>query len=57
LSKEIGNTGWPKGSIPDTANVDRVLVPIGEAGMAVYQVAKNGTAKLKTVLKSLIVEP
>uniref|UniRef100_UPI00398C235C RHS repeat-associated core domain-containing protein n=1 Tax=Polaromonas sp. YR568 TaxID=1855301 RepID=UPI00398C235C len=57
LSTEIGKTGWPKGSIPDTANIDRVLVPIGEAGMAVYQVGKNGTAKLKTVLKSLLVEP
>jgi len=57
LSTEIGTTGWPKGSIPDTAHIDRVLVPVGEAGMAVYQVGKNGTAKLKTVLKSLLIEP
>ena len=30
--------------------LDRVLVPIGNNGLAVYQVAKNGTAKLRTIL-------
>jgi hypothetical protein len=34
----------------DTAHDDRNLVPVGNAGKAVYQVAKNETAKLKTVL-------
>ena len=53
LSASIGKNGFPKGSILDTAHADRVLVPIGEAGMAVYQVAKNATAKLKTVLNAL----
>ena len=42
--------GFPANAIADTAYVDRVLVPIGDNGVAVYQVAKNGTAKLKTVL-------
>ena len=50
LGKQIEKTGFPVGSILDTAHADRILVPIGENGMAVYQVAKNLTAKLKTVL-------
>ena len=54
LSKDITKNGFPKGAILDPANVDRVLVPIGNAGMAVYKVAKNGTAKLKTVLNAII---
>ncbi|MBL8279602.1 MAG: RHS repeat protein [Pelomonas sp.] len=54
LSETIGKTGFPAGSIADTAHADRVLVPIGNAGMAVYQVAKNGTAKLKTVLNEIV---
>jgi hypothetical protein len=51
LSKNITkNKGFPADAILDTARADRVLVPIGKGGMAVYQVAKNLTAKLKTVL-------
>ena len=50
LTKGISQNGLPEGTIPDTARDDRVLVPVGNAGYAVYQVAKNGTAKLKTVL-------
>lgn len=50
LSKDIKKNGFPQGSILDTANVDRVLVPVGNNGYAVYQVAKNGTAKLNTTL-------
>ena len=53
LKEKIGNSGsFPNGSISDTSRPDRVLVPIGEAGMAVFQVAKNGTAKLKTILNA-----
>ena len=50
LSKKITKEGFPANAIADTARPDRVLVPVGEGGMAVYQVAKNGTAKLQTVL-------
>ena len=50
LSKAITQNGFPAGTLPDTAYADRVLVPIGNNGMAVYQVGANGTAKLKTVL-------
>jgi RHS repeat-associated protein len=50
LSKSITQSGFPSNSILDTAHADRVLVPIGNNGLAVYQVAKNGSAKLKTIL-------
>lgn len=50
LSNSIKNHGFPVGSIKDPAYVDRVLVPIGNNGMASYKVGANGTAKLKTVL-------
>jgi hypothetical protein len=50
LTRRITDSGLPEGAIRDTARADRVLVPIGNSGMAVYQVSKNGTAKLKTVL-------
>ncbi|MCP4347388.1 MAG: RHS repeat-associated core domain-containing protein, partial [Desulfobacterales bacterium] len=50
LSKSITENGLPAGAILDSAHLDRVLIPIGNSGMAVYQIAKNGTAKLKTVL-------
>jgi RHS repeat-associated protein len=53
LGKQIEKNGWPAGTIRDTANADRVLVPAGNNGMVVYQVAKNGTAKIKTVLIGL----
>lgn len=54
LGAQIKNSGWPAGTIKDTAHIDRVLVPAGNNGMVVYQIAKNGTAKLKTVLISLL---
>lgn len=50
LSRQITASGFPAGTTRDTAHADRVLVPFGNAGYAVYQVAKNATAKLKTVL-------
>jgi len=51
LSKELTETGaFPVGTLPDTAHADRFLVPVGEGGLAVYQLLKNGTARLKTVL-------
>jgi RHS repeat-associated protein len=51
LTREITpKKGFPEGSILDTARSDRVLVPVGKGGYAVYQVLKNGTARLKTVL-------
>jgi RHS repeat-associated protein len=50
LSEKISKSGLPKGTLVDTAHADRVLVPVGENGLAVYQVLKNGTARLKTVL-------
>ncbi|TBL84035.1 RHS repeat-associated core domain-containing protein, partial [Hafnia alvei] len=53
LGKQIEQNGWPAGTIPDKANIDRVLVPAGNNGMVVYQIAKNRTAKIKTVLIAL----
>ena len=51
LSAQISQQkAWPAGSILDTVHADRVLVPIGDNGLAVYQVLSNGTARLKTVL-------
>lgn len=53
LSQQITKAkAFPAGTIADTAHVDRVLVPFGEGGYAVYQVGANGTAKLKTVLEA-----
>ena len=54
LGNKIEKTGFPSGTIPDSAHIDRVLVPAGNNGMVVYQIAKNGTAKLKTVLNKLM---
>ena len=49
LSKKITSEGkLPAGSILDTAHVDRVLVPVGDNGYAVYQIAQNGTARLRS---------
>jgi RHS repeat-associated protein len=50
LSQSITQNGFPTGTLADTAYADRVLVPVGNNGMAVYQVGANGTAKLKTIL-------
>ncbi|MCG8673138.1 MAG: DUF6531 domain-containing protein [Pseudomonadales bacterium] len=53
LSKDITkNKSFPAGSIVDPTNPTRVLAPVGNGGRAVYHVASNGTAKLKTVLIS-----
>ena len=49
LSKEITANGFPIGTIPDPKRLDSVLVPIGN-GHAVYEIMKNGTAVLRTVL-------
>jgi hypothetical protein len=53
VSDAITKSGWPKGTIPDTARLDRFLVPIGNGGGAVCQLGANGTAKLKTILIDL----
>ena len=51
LSAQISQQeAWPAGSILDTVRADRVLVPIRNSGLAVYQVLRNSTARLKTVL-------
>jgi len=50
LGKKIEKEGFPEGTIPDTARKDRVLVPFGSNGYAVYQIKPNGAATLKTVL-------
>lgn len=51
LSKEITESGtFPAGTLVDTARASRFLVPVGNNGLAVYQLARNGTAKLKTLL-------
>ncbi|GLR58825.1 hemagglutinin repeat-containing protein [Rhizobium indigoferae] len=50
LSADISKNGWPSGTIKDPSYTDRYLVPIGNNGYASYQLAKNGTAKLKTTL-------
>jgi hypothetical protein len=48
-TKQIADVRFPEGTIPDT-NPGRVLVPFGENGYAVYKIANNGNAVLKTVL-------
>lgn len=51
LSKKITkDKSWPDGAFLDPSKSNRVLVPVGDGGLAVYQVANNATAKLKTVL-------
>ena len=50
LGESIGADGFPEGTIPDTVRSDLVLVPFGENGYAVYQIAKNGNAVFKTIL-------
>lgn len=50
MKKEITKNGFPEGTINDPSNANRVLVPIGNNGRAVYHVQSNGTARLKTVL-------
>jgi hypothetical protein len=50
LGTSIKEGGFPKGTIPDTARSDRLLVPIGKNGYAVYQILKNGNAVFKTIL-------
>jgi hypothetical protein len=50
LTGEVGSNNLPSGTIVDPSKTDRILVPVGNEGMAVYQVGSNGTSKLKTVL-------
>ncbi len=50
LSKSIQRSGFPSGTIADT-RPNRWLVPIGDGGLAVYQLRSNGTAVLRTVLE------
>jgi hypothetical protein len=49
LSKKITAEGLPEGTIPDPKRADSVLVPF-KNGWAVYEIKKNGTAILRTVL-------
>lgn len=55
LSKTITKDGFPAGTVPDPGNViarnDSVLVPY-RGGAAVYEVGKNGTARLMTLLNA-----
>jgi len=50
LGDSIKSEGFPAGTIPDSARADRLLVPIGDNGYAVYQIATNGNAVFKTIL-------
>ncbi|OXM43414.1 hypothetical protein CFP75_38610, partial [Amycolatopsis alba DSM 44262] len=50
LGKSIERDGFPKGTIPDTARVDRLLVPLNDKVYATYQIAPNGNAVFKTIL-------
>ncbi len=50
LSDDIGKKGFPPGTILDSPRTDRVLVPVGNNGYAVYQIQSNGNAVLKTIL-------
>ena len=52
FAKNIEAAGkLPEGTIADTANPDRVIVPgFGQGGAVVYQIMKNGSLRLKTVL-------
>jgi hypothetical protein len=55
LSQQVQQNGLPVGTFLDPGNIiprtDSILVPFGN-GAAVYEVAKNGTARLFTVLGS-----
>jgi hypothetical protein len=55
LSNKIKTKGFPEGTLQDTAHADRVLVSVGDNGLTVYQIGKNGTAKLKTTLTSEVI--
>lgn len=52
LTKSILKNGFPPGTLPDPRRLDSVLVPLRNGGAAVYEIAKNGTAHLRTVLNS-----
>jgi hypothetical protein len=49
LGRAIEANGFPVGTIWDS-HVDRVLVPVGVRGYAVYQLKSNGNAVLRNVL-------
>lgn len=51
FGKNLERNGIPAGARTDTARADRIIVPgFGNGGAVVYQVMKNGTLRLKTVL-------
>nr|QZD54782.1 hypothetical protein K3N28_18930 [Glycomyces sp. TRM65418] len=52
LSKQIEESGFPEGTIPDSARSHRVLVSIGTSGYAVYQIKSNGNAVFETILEA-----
>jgi hypothetical protein len=56
ITKSIEKSGFPKGTIPDPGkNIDRsdsVLVPY-RGGAIVYEITKDGIAKVRTVLSKL----
>ena len=58
LSKSITRNGFPSGTLPDPgkatsaiSRADSVLVPFRD-GAAVFEVGKNGTARLRTLLNA-----
>jgi RHS repeat-associated protein len=51
FGKKLEAEGLPTRAIADTAHADRIIVPgFGKDGAVVYQLMKNGTLRLKTVL-------
>ncbi|SMX26045.1 tRNA nuclease WapA precursor [Pelagimonas phthalicica] len=44
------NKAWPRGTLPDTAKANQVLVPAGNNGLIVFRVGSNGTARFVTTL-------
>lgn len=51
LGRQITESGtFLAGTLVDSTQAGRFLVSVGDNGLAVYQLARNGTAKLKTIL-------
>lgn len=54
LTRQIGNRGFPSGTIQDSANgvarANSFLLPVGNGGVAVYRVNQRGVASLRYVL-------
>lgn len=49
LKKQIKKSGFPEGTLRDT-HENSWLVPVGNNGLAVYRLLKNGSAQLRTIL-------